>query len=103
VLQGERELATDNKSLGRFRLAGIRAARRGQPQIDVRFDLDTDGVLSVQIVLKEVEDDEPYVAPKTKNLTKKEIIDEFGNKKTVFVDDLGNIVDTKDFEYITEE
>merc|ERR1712100_930992 len=48
VLQGEREFADDNKSLGKFRLNGIRAAKRGEPQIQVSFDLDVDGVLSVK-------------------------------------------------------
>merc|ERR1711964_819103 len=56
-----------------------------------------------RIVLKEVEEDGPKKAPKTKNLTEKTIIDEFGNKKTVFVDDEGNIVDAKDIEYVTEQ
>jgi len=58
---------------------------------------------NARIVLKEVEEDGPKKAPKTKNLTEKTIIDEFGNKKTVFVDDEGNIVDTKDIEFITEQ
>jgi len=48
VLQGEREFAEDNKSLGKFRLNGIRPAKRGEPQIQVSFDLDVDGVLSVK-------------------------------------------------------
>ncbi|MDH6098168.1 molecular chaperone DnaK [Anabaenopsis sp. FSS-46] len=47
VLQGERELARDNKSLGTFRLDGIPAAPRGVPQIDVTFDIDANGILSV--------------------------------------------------------
>ena len=47
VLQGERELAADNKSLGRFVLAGIPAAPRGVPQIEVTFDLDANGILNV--------------------------------------------------------
>jgi molecular chaperone DnaK len=47
VVQGERELARDNKSLGRFILDGILTAPRGMPQIEVTFDLDTNGILSV--------------------------------------------------------
>ena len=47
VLQGERELAKDNKSLGTFRLDGIAPAPRGVPQIEVTFDIDANGILSV--------------------------------------------------------
>ena len=47
VLQGERELARDNKSLGHFRLEGIAPAPRGIPQIEVTFDLDANGILNV--------------------------------------------------------
>ncbi|MBE9045466.1 molecular chaperone DnaK [Pleurocapsales cyanobacterium LEGE 10410] len=47
VLQGEREMANDNKSLGTFRLDGIPPAPRGMPQIEVTFDLDANGMLSV--------------------------------------------------------
>ena len=48
VLQGERELVADNKSLGNFRLDGIPNASRGVPQIEVTFDIDVDGLLSVK-------------------------------------------------------
>ena len=47
VLQGERELARDNKSLGKFQLTGIPAARRGVPQIEVTFDIDANGIVTV--------------------------------------------------------
>jgi molecular chaperone DnaK len=47
VLQGERELAKDNKSLGTFRLDGIAPAARGVPQVEVTFDIDANGILSV--------------------------------------------------------
>lgn len=47
VLQGERELARDNKSLGHFRLEGIAPAPRGIPQIEVTFDIDANGILNV--------------------------------------------------------
>ena len=47
VLQGERELARDNKSLGKFQLTGIPAARRGVPQIEVTFDIDANGIVNV--------------------------------------------------------
>jgi molecular chaperone DnaK len=48
VLQGERELAQGNKSLGRFELVGIPPAPRGVPQIEVAFDIDSNGIVSVQ-------------------------------------------------------
>ena len=47
ILQGEREMSSDNKSLGNFRLDGIPAAPRGVPQIEVTFDIDANGILSV--------------------------------------------------------
>jgi molecular chaperone DnaK len=47
VLQGEREMAQDNKSLGRFELVGVPPAPRGVPQIEVTFEIDTDGVVAV--------------------------------------------------------
>ena len=47
VLQGEREMAGDNKTLGRFELVGIPAAPRGMPQIEVTFDIDANGIVNV--------------------------------------------------------
>ena len=47
VLQGERQMASDNKTLGKFQLTGIPAARRGVPQIEVTFDIDANGILTV--------------------------------------------------------
>ena len=47
VLQGERERASDNKSLGQFNLEGISPSTRGTPQIDVSFDIDTNGILKL--------------------------------------------------------
>merc|ERR1712070_359462 len=52
VVQGERSLAKDNKSLGRFHLDGIPPAPRGTPQIEVSFDMDADGILNVKAVDK---------------------------------------------------
>jgi molecular chaperone DnaK len=52
VLQGERPMASDNKSLGKFILDGIPAARRGVPQIEVTFDIDANGILKVTAVDK---------------------------------------------------
>ena len=47
VLQGERQMAADNKTLGKFQLTGIPAARRGVPQIEVTFDIDANGIVNV--------------------------------------------------------
>ena len=48
VLQGERQMAADNKTLGRFRLEGIPAAPRGVPQIEVTFNIDANGIVNVE-------------------------------------------------------
>jgi len=47
VVQGEREMANDNKSLGQFNLEGLPPAPAGQPQIEVTFEIDADGILQV--------------------------------------------------------
>src|SRR4051812_5768134 len=47
VLQGERQMARDNRTLGRFQLVGLPAAPRGLPQIEVAFDIDANGIVSV--------------------------------------------------------
>ena len=47
MLQGERPMATDNRTLGRFQLAGMPAAPRGVPQIEVTFDIDANGIVHV--------------------------------------------------------
>ncbi len=52
VLQGEREMANDNKTIGRFQLTGLPPAPRGVPQIEVTFDIDANGILSVSAVDK---------------------------------------------------
>ena len=52
VLQGERQFAKDNKSLGTFRLDGIAPARRGMPQIEVTFDIDANGIVNVSAMDK---------------------------------------------------
>ena len=48
VLQGERDMAADNKTLGRFELSGIPAAPRGVPKIEVTFDIDANGIVNVK-------------------------------------------------------
>jgi molecular chaperone DnaK len=52
VLQGERQMAVDNKTIGRFQLTGIPLASRGIPQIEVAFDIDANGILSVSAIDK---------------------------------------------------
>ncbi|KAF1895503.1 hypothetical protein Lal_00044154 [Lupinus albus] len=60
VLQGEREFVRDNKSLGSFRLDGIPPAPRGVPQIEVKFDIDANGILSVTAVQRMVNEAEKF-------------------------------------------
>ena len=79
VLQGEREFADDNKSLGKFRLNGIRAAKRGEPQIEVSFDLDVDGVLSVKANDKDSGEQQSIVIEGASTLDKKEIEEMIAN------------------------
>ena len=55
VLQGERQMARDNKTIGRFHLDGIPAAPRGVPQIEVTFDIDANGILNVSAKDKEIQ------------------------------------------------
>merc|ERR1712127_965652 len=55
VLQGEREMASDNKELGRFELSEIAPAPRGVPQIEVTFDIDANGIVNVSAKIKELE------------------------------------------------
>merc|ERR1712019_12173 len=52
VLQGERDMAVNNRTLGRFQLEGIPPASRGTPQIEVAFDIDANGILNVSAVEK---------------------------------------------------
>jgi len=73
VLQGERELITDNKSLGNFRLDGIPLAERGIPQIDVTFDIDVDGLLSVSAKEKETGVEQSITIQGASNLDESEV------------------------------
>ena len=73
ILQGERELVADNKSLGNFRLDGIPAAERGVPQIEVTFDIDVDGILSVKAKEKETGVEQSVTIQGASNLNEKEI------------------------------
>jgi molecular chaperone DnaK len=73
VLQGERELAQDNKSLGTFRLDGIAPASRGIPQIEVIFDIDANGILSVTARDKETNKQQSITISGASTLPKDEI------------------------------
>ena len=73
VLQGERELAQDNKSLGTFRLDGIAPASRGIPQIEVIFDIDANGILSVTARDKETNRQQSITISGASTLPKDEI------------------------------
>ena len=67
VLQGEREMAADNKTLGRFSLDGIAPARRGVPQIEVTFDIDANGIVNVsEDIDKAVKEAEQFAAEDAK-------------------------------------
>jgi molecular chaperone DnaK len=73
VLQGERQLATDNISLGRFRLEGIPAAPRGLPQIEVTFDIDANGILNVTAKDKASGKEQRVTITASTNMDKSEI------------------------------
>ena len=73
VLQGEREMAADNRSLGRFKLGGIRQAPRGVPQIEVTFDIDANGILTVSARDKATNKEQSITISGSSNLDKHEI------------------------------
>ena len=73
ILQGERELVSDNKSLGNFRLDGIPPAGRGIPQIEVTFDIDVDGILSVKAKEKETGVEQSVTIQGASNLNESEV------------------------------
>ncbi len=73
VLQGERELASDNKRLGQFKLEGIAAASRGIPQIEVSFDIDANGILTVSAKDKQTGKAQQITISGSTNLDKGEI------------------------------
>jgi molecular chaperone DnaK len=73
VLQGERKQASANKSLGQFNLEGIRPARRGEPQIEVTFDLDADGILHVSAKDKDTGKEQKITIKSSSGLTDDEI------------------------------
>jgi molecular chaperone DnaK len=73
VLQGEREMALDNKTIGRFQLTGIPAAPRGVPQIEVTFDIDANGILSVSAVDRATHKEQSIKIQASSGLTEAEI------------------------------
>src|SRR4051812_40831660 len=73
VLQGERELASDNRQLARFRLEGIRPAPRGVPQIEVTFDVDANGILHVTARDKDTGAEQAVTISESTNLDQSEV------------------------------
>ena len=73
VLQGERELASDNRQLARFRLEGIKPAPRGQPQVEVTFDIDANGILNVSAQDKDTGKEQRVTISESTNLDKSDI------------------------------
>lgn len=73
VLQGEREFANDNKTLGRFDLTGIAPAPRGLPQIEVTFDIDANGIINVSAIDKATNKKQDIVITSGSGLTEEEI------------------------------
>lgn len=73
VLQGERELAADNRVLARFRLENIRPAPRGVPQIEVTFDIDANGILHVAAKDKDTGAEQKVTISETSNLDQSEV------------------------------
>jgi molecular chaperone DnaK len=73
VLQGERERAADNRVLGRFQLTGIRPAPRGEPQIEVVFDIDANGILNVTARDKDTGAEQGITISESTNLDTSEV------------------------------
>jgi molecular chaperone DnaK len=73
VLQGEREMAADNKTLGRFILDGIPPARRGMPQVEVTFDIDSNGILNVTAKDKNTNKEQKITIQNSTNLSDEEV------------------------------
>jgi molecular chaperone DnaK len=73
ILQGEREMAADNMTLGRFRLEGIPPAPRGVPQIEVTFDIDANGILNVSARDKATGKEQRITITASTNLSKEEV------------------------------
>ncbi|ACZ86930.1 molecular chaperone DnaK [Streptosporangium roseum] len=73
VLQGERERAADNRALGRFRLENIRSAPRGEPQVEVTFDVDANGIVNVSARDKDTNAEQRITISESSNLDQSEV------------------------------
>ncbi|MET8338553.1 molecular chaperone DnaK [Streptosporangium canum] len=73
VLQGERERAADNRALGRFRLENIRSAPRGEPQVEVTFDVDANGIVNVSAKDKDTNAEQRITISESSNLDQSEV------------------------------
>jgi molecular chaperone DnaK len=73
VVQGEREMASDNRVLGRFKLGNIRPAPRGEPHIEVTFDIDANGILNVTARDKDTNAEQSITISEQSNLDKSEV------------------------------
>lgn len=128
VLQGEREMAADNRSLGRFILDGIPPAQRGMPQIEVTFDIDSNGILNVTAKDKTTNKEQKITIQNSTNLSeaevekmkadaekhaetdkrKKELVEAKNQAQSVVFElekqlkEYGDKLDSKDVESITE-
>ena len=115
VLQGERPMAADNKTLGNFQLSGIAPARRGVPQIEVTFDIDVNGIVNVSAVDKGTNKKQSITIQNSSGLSDEEIERmvkdaeankaaddkrkedaETRNKATAFIDQIDQTLENKD-------
>jgi len=97
VLQGEREMASDNRPLGRFRLENIRTAPRGEPQIEVTFDIDANGILNASARDKDTGAEQRITVSESSNLDKTEIERMVSDAESHRTDDarMRQLVDTR--------
>ena len=73
VLQGERDMAADNRTLGQFQLSGLPPAPRGMPQIEVKFDIDANGILSVSAKDKATDKEQSITITSSSGLSDEDI------------------------------
>ncbi len=111
VLQGERELAQHNKSLGRFHLTGIPPAQRGEPQIEVTFDIDSNGILNVSAEDKATGESQEIEITGSTNLSEDEIEEmkeeaekhaEEDKRQKELIEEHGEEVDDAEIEAVEE-